>query len=76
MFGFIASFKFLSRFRLFRESKGIRRLLGVRFDVGIGSFLVVVERLKVSLYFDIEIDGYFFDGEMSDLDVEVEDSGV
>lgn len=41
-----------------------------------GLFLVVVERFKVSLYFDIEIDGYFFDGEMSDLDVEVEDGGV
>jgi hypothetical protein len=36
----------------------------------------VAEKPKVSLHFDTEADGYFSDEEMSDSDVETEDSGV
>lgn len=36
----------------------------------------MAERPKVSLHFDTEADGYFSDEEMSDSEVEAEDSGV
>ncbi|XP_070090396.1 E3 ubiquitin-protein ligase Jade-2 isoform X1 [Equus przewalskii] len=71
-----ASPKPSSRLRLPRESKGTRRSPGARPDAGTGPPSAVAERPKVSLHFDTETDGYFSDGEMSDSDVEAEDSGV
>ncbi|XP_070373457.1 E3 ubiquitin-protein ligase Jade-2 isoform X2 [Equus asinus] len=71
-----ASPKASSRLRLPRESKGTRRSPGARPDAGTGPPSAVAERPKVSLHFDTETDGYFSDGEMSDSDVEAEDSGV
>ncbi|XP_019277520.1 E3 ubiquitin-protein ligase Jade-2 isoform X2 [Panthera pardus] len=66
----------LGRLRLPRENKGTRRSPGTRPDAGTGPPSAVAERPKVSLHFDTETDGYFSDGEMSDSDVEAEDSGV
>lgn len=66
----------LGRLRLPRENKGTRRSPGARPDAGTGPPSAVAERPKVSLHFDTETDGYFSDGEMSDSDVEAEDSGV
>ncbi|XP_058592232.1 E3 ubiquitin-protein ligase Jade-2 isoform X2 [Neofelis nebulosa] len=66
----------LGRLRLPRENKGTRRSPGTRPDAGTGPPSAVAERPKVSLHFDAETDGYFSDGEMSDSDVEAEDSGV
>lgn len=66
----------LGRLRPPRESKVTRRSLGARPDAGTGPPSAVAERPKVSLHFDAEADGYFSDGEMSDSDVEAEDSGV
>uniref|UniRef100_A0AC11D4S3 Jade family PHD finger 2 n=1 Tax=Ovis aries TaxID=9940 RepID=A0AC11D4S3_SHEEP len=71
-----ASPKPSGRLRLPRESKGNRRSPGARPDAGTGPPSAVAERPKVSLHFDTETDGYFSDGEMSDSDVEAEDSGV
>ncbi|XP_058396516.1 E3 ubiquitin-protein ligase Jade-2 isoform X5 [Diceros bicornis minor] len=68
--------KLSSRLRPPRESKGTRRSPGARPDAGIGPPSAMAERPKVSLHFDTETDGYFSDGEMSDSDVEAEDSGV
>lgn len=65
----------LGRLRLPRD-KGTQRSPGARPDVGTGPPSTVAERPKVSLHFDTETDGYFSDGEMSDSDVEAEDSGV
>ncbi|XP_032693595.1 E3 ubiquitin-protein ligase Jade-2 isoform X8 [Lontra canadensis] len=66
----------LGRLRLPRENKGTRRSPGARPDAGTGPPSAEAERPKVSLHFDTETDGYFSDGEMSDSDVEAEDSGV
>ncbi|XP_047634602.1 E3 ubiquitin-protein ligase Jade-2 isoform X4 [Phacochoerus africanus] len=64
------------RLRPPRESKGTRRSPGARPDAGTGPPSAVAERPKVSLHFDTETDGYFSDGELSDSDVEAEDSEV
>uniref|UniRef100_A0A2K6FGP2 Jade family PHD finger 2 n=1 Tax=Propithecus coquereli TaxID=379532 RepID=A0A2K6FGP2_PROCO len=71
-----ASPKPLGRLRPPRESKVTRRSPGARPDAGTGPPSAAAERPKVSLHFDTETDGYFSDGEMSDSDVEAEDSGV
>ncbi|XP_037006737.2 E3 ubiquitin-protein ligase Jade-2 isoform X2 [Artibeus jamaicensis] len=71
-----ASPKPSGRLRPFRESKGTRRSSGARPDAGTGPPSTVAERPKVSLRFDAETDGFFSDGEMSDSDVEAEDSGL
>ncbi|XP_042544750.1 E3 ubiquitin-protein ligase Jade-2 isoform X2 [Dipodomys spectabilis] len=74
--GPMVSPKSLGRLRPPRESKVTRRSLGARPDSGTGPPTPVAERPKVSLHFDTEADGYFSDGELSDSDVEAEDSGV
>ncbi|KAI6049418.1 JADE2 [Marmota monax] len=74
--GPMVSPKPLGRLRPPRESKATRRSLGARPDAGTGPPSAVAERPKVSLHFDTETDGYFSDGEMSDSDVEAEDSGI
>lgn len=66
----------LGRLRPPRESKVTRRSPGARPDAGTGLPSAVAEKPKVSLHFDTEADGYFSDEEMSDSDVETEDSGV
>ncbi|KAL2778859.1 E3 ubiquitin-protein ligase Jade-2 isoform 3 [Daubentonia madagascariensis] len=71
-----ASPKPLGRLRPPRESRVTRRSPGARPDAGTGPPSAAAERPKVSLHFDTETDGYFSDGEMSDSDVEAEDSGV
>ncbi|KAM8766057.1 E3 ubiquitin-protein ligase Jade-2 isoform 2-T5 [Rhynchonycteris naso] len=71
-----ASPKPAGRQRPSRESKGTRRSSGARPDAGTGPPSSVANRPKVSLHFDTETDGFFSDGEMSDSDVEAEDSGV
>ncbi|XP_066887760.1 E3 ubiquitin-protein ligase Jade-2 isoform X8 [Kogia breviceps] len=71
-----ASPKPSGRLRPPRESRGTRRSPSARPDAGTGPPSAVAERPKVSLHFDTETDGYFSDGEMSDSDVEAEDSGV
>uniref|UniRef100_A0A8C9AFT0 Jade family PHD finger 2 n=1 Tax=Prolemur simus TaxID=1328070 RepID=A0A8C9AFT0_PROSS len=71
-----ASPKPLGRLRPPRESKVTRRSPGARPDAGTGPPSAAAERPKVSLHCDAETDGYFSDGEMSDSDVEAEDSGV
>lgn len=70
--GAVVSPKSLGQLRPARESKVTRRSPGA----GTGPPSALAERPKVSLHFDAEADGYFSDGEMSDSDVEAEDSGV
>ncbi|XP_066128582.1 E3 ubiquitin-protein ligase Jade-2 isoform X1 [Saccopteryx bilineata] len=71
-----ASPKPVGRQRPSRESKGTRRSSCARPDAGAGPPSSVADRPKVSLHFDTETDGFFSDGEMSDSDVEAEDSGL
>lgn len=66
----------LGRLRPPREMKVSRKSPGARSDAGTGLPSAVAERPKVSLHFDTEADGYFSDEEMSDSEVEAEDSGV
>ncbi|XP_059126483.1 E3 ubiquitin-protein ligase Jade-2 isoform X2 [Peromyscus eremicus] len=66
----------LGRLRPPREIKVSRKSPGARSDAGTGLPSTVAERPKVSLHFDTEADGYFSDEEMSDSDVEAEDSGL
>ncbi|XP_034361496.1 E3 ubiquitin-protein ligase Jade-2 isoform X1 [Arvicanthis niloticus] len=66
----------LGRLRPPREMKVSRKSPGARSDAGTGLLSAVAERPKVSLHFDTEADGYFSDEEMSESDVEAEDSGV
>ncbi|XP_037656621.1 E3 ubiquitin-protein ligase Jade-2 isoform X3 [Choloepus didactylus] len=71
-----ASPKLLGRLRPPRESKGTQRSPSARPYAVTGLPSAVAERPNVSLHFDTETDGYFSDGEISDSDVEAEDSGV
>lgn len=66
----------LGRLRPPREMKVSRKSPGARSNAGTGLPSAVAERPKVSLHFDTEADGYFSDEEMSDSEVEAEDSGV
>ncbi|XP_031207808.1 E3 ubiquitin-protein ligase Jade-2 isoform X1 [Mastomys coucha] len=66
----------LGRLRPPREMKVSRKSPGARSDAETGLPPAVAERPKVSLHFDTEADGYFSDEEMSDSEVEAEDSGV
>lgn len=66
----------LGRLRPPREMKVSRKSPGARSEAETGLPPAVAERPKVSLHFDTEADGYFSDEEMSDSEVEAEDSGV
>ncbi|CAH6786392.1 E3 ubiquitin-protein ligase Jade-2 isoform X2 [Phodopus roborovskii] len=66
----------LGRLRPPREIKVSRKSPGARSDAGTGLPPAAAERPKVSLHFDTEADGYFSDEEMSDSDIEAEDSGI